>query len=257
MCFCCHSQLFSINAMYYLFLYRRQMPYYTHPDYRIYEFNKKLLQRTEVCLHQLLHLFFSVCSNAIVPCSKLIFLFRNISWLSNVYSLKKIENKLNRVATKLGISGKIRECYFQSRKIKEKSETFLEIKENQESFTFWIVAFQSNDFLHIQSHTSTWVWKSPNFTLVYIILFYAVLIRHSSVSNETRTFEWTKLGSMLSQTPYLSKEMIKFQLRVTRISVEISRISLKTLGKIREFFLAILVATLSNAMLKWREKEQT
>ena len=25
------------------------MPYYTHPDYRIYEFNKKLLQRTEVC----------------------------------------------------------------------------------------------------------------------------------------------------------------------------------------------------------------
>jgi len=27
----------------------RQMPYYTHPDYRIYEFNKKLLQRTEEC----------------------------------------------------------------------------------------------------------------------------------------------------------------------------------------------------------------
>lgn len=31
------------------------MPYYTHPDYKIYEFNKKLLQRTEVCVD-----FFSI-----------------------------------------------------------------------------------------------------------------------------------------------------------------------------------------------------
>ena len=29
------------------------MPYYTHPDYKIYEFNKKLLQRTEVFLNYL------------------------------------------------------------------------------------------------------------------------------------------------------------------------------------------------------------
>ena len=53
---------------------------------------------------------------------------------------------LNRVATKLGNSGKIRKFYFQSETIRDKRKVLQNIRENQGSFQFLIVSFTAVAF---------------------------------------------------------------------------------------------------------------
>ena len=110
-------------------------------------------------------------------------------------------------------------------------------------------------------HTSSWVWLLLNFTLFYIILFYAVILNRSFVLLWNQQFERPKIGWKLSDTPYLSTEMIKKISMLCKNSREnqgkMRIISLKISGKIREFCPEIVLATLHclifNKLYTWHE----
>jgi len=65
----------------------------------------------------------------------------------------------------------------------------------------------------ILTHTSSWAWQLPSFPL--LIAFCSVQSTWSTVSRfMNQNFELQKVGSRLSQTPHLSKEMIRISCKI-------------------------------------------
>ena len=79
----------------------------------------------------------------------------------------------SRVAIKSGISDdseRIRD-YVQSGEIRGKREIFHKIRENQGRVQLFLLLHLRAMTFSILNHISGWVWQSPNFTFLYIILF--------------------------------------------------------------------------------------
>jgi len=102
----------------------------------------------------------------------------------------------------------IREFCIQSGKIMGKERCFKKSGKTMEVFSLVLFYFRALNF-SILNHTSNWVWQSPNFILLNIILFlcspyealFCVLWKPKS---------WmTKVGSRHSETPYQFKEIIR------------------------------------------------
>ena len=73
----------------------------------------------------------------------------------------------------------------------EKGALFKKIRENQGNFQFRIALFQNSAFLRTKSHAQLSV-TIANVYPFYIILFCAVLIRHSSAFYETKNLNAQK-----------------------------------------------------------------
>ena len=75
-----------------------------------------------------------------------------------------------RVVTKSGNSAKIREFYFQSRKIRG---NFWNIRENQGNLRFLIVSFRSCNVLHTQPYIQLSMIAAKFYPFVYLSVLYS------------------------------------------------------------------------------------